>query len=134
MNLCRICLAILGLALVTQGGVQLINPEIITSTLQIAAGSITGQIELKVIYGGLHIAYGAICLWGALRVRNTRAALTTLLILSIGVALPRVALSFSHSDFSRYSVVAMSLETFTVLLLGVLLHSSRRGPTIQPTS
>ena len=125
MRLARGALAILGVLFAAQGTVQLFQPELLTNMININAGSVTGRIELQVIYGGLHIALGAICLWGAAKRENTRAALTMMLFVSLGVALPRVALGLLYQDFSAYSAAAMTMETAAVLFLLGLLRYSR---------
>ena len=125
MRLARGALAILGVLFAAQGTVQLFQPELLTNMININTGSVTGRIELQVIYGGLHIALGAICLWGAAKRENTRAALTMMLFVSLGVALPRVALGLLYQDFSAYSAAAMTMETAAVLFLLGLLRYSR---------
>ena len=125
MKVARLVLAVLGIAFIAQGSVQLFQPELLTDMVNISAGSVTGRIELQVIYGGLHMALGAICLWGAAITKNTRAALTAMLFVSLGVAIPRVVLGFHHQDFSSYSLLAMTLEGASVVLLICLLRFSR---------
>ncbi len=125
MKPARIVLTVLGALFVAQGAVQLFQPEILTDAINVTASSVTGRIELQVLYGGLHIALGAICLWGAAAAGNTRAALTAMLFVSLGVALPRVVLGLFHQDFSAYSLVAMAIETGSVVLLIGLLRSAR---------
>lgn len=125
MKLARIVLAVLGALFVLQGAVQLFQPEILTDAIDVTAASVTGRIELQVIYGGLHIALGTICLWGAVAAHNTRAALTVMLFVSLGVALPRVALGLFHQDYSAYSLVAMTMEAAMVVVLIGLLKSTR---------
>jgi len=125
MKLARIVLGILGLMFVIQGSAQLFQPELLTDLISISAASVTGRIELQVVYGGLHIALGGICLWGALNARNTRSALTAMLFVSLGIAIPRVALGLYQQDFSAYSIAAMSIESFCVVLLVYLLKTSR---------
>ena len=126
MKVARIVLAVLGVLFVAQGSVQLFKPELLTDLVDITAHSVTGRIELQVIYGGLHMALGAICLWGAALTGNTRAALTAMLFVSLGVAIPRVVLGFHYRDFSSYSVLAMTLEAASVVLLICLLRFSRQ--------
>jgi len=125
----RVVLAVLGSLFVVQGAVQLFQPELLTDAINIAANSVTGRIELQVIYGGLHIGLGAICLWGAVSASNTRAALTAMLFVSLGVALPRVVLGLLHRDFSAYSLVVMAMEAASVVLLIGLLKSTQSAST-----
>ena len=126
MQIARIVLAVLGVLFVAQGSMQLFKPELLTDLVDITAHSVTGRIELQVIYGGLHMALGAICLWGAAITENTRAALTAMLFVSLGVAIPRVAMGFYYQDFSNYSVLAMTLEAASVVLLICLLRFSQQ--------
>ncbi len=122
MRVARIVLAVLGTVFFAQGSVQLFQPELLTDLININAESITGRIELQVIYGGLHMAFGAMCLWGASNEKYTRTALIFMLFVSIGVAIPRVALGFIYWDFSLYSVVAMVLESVSLILIVGLLR------------
>lgn len=126
MKIARIVLAVLGVLFVAQGSMQLFKPELLTDLVDITAHSVTGRIELQVIYGGLHMALGAICLWGAAITENTRAALTAMLFVSLGVAIPRVVMGFHYQDFSNYSVLAMTLEAASVVLLICLLRFSQQ--------
>ena len=126
MKIARIVLAVLGVLFVAQGSMQLFKPELLTDLVNITAHSVTGRIELQVIYGGLHMALGAICLWGAAITENTRAALTAMLFVSLGVAIPRVVMGFYYQDFSSYSVLAMTLEAASVVLLICLLRFSQQ--------
>ena len=125
MNLARVVLTVLGTLFVVQGAVQLFQPELLTNLIDISVNSVTGRIELQVIYGGLHMALGAICFWGAVIADNTRAALTAMLFVALGVAVPRVALGLLNQDFSLYSLLAMTVEAASVVLLIWLLKSTR---------
>jgi len=124
MKIARIVLAVLGVLFVAQGSMQLGKPELLTDLVDITAHSLTGRIELQVIYGGLHMALGAICLWGAAIIENTRASLTVMLLVSLGAAIPRVAMGFYYQDFSNYSLLAMTLEAASVLIFICLLRFS----------
>jgi hypothetical protein len=126
MKIAQIVLAVLGVLFVAQGSMQLFKPELLADLVNITAHSVTGRIELQVIYGGLHMALGAICLWGAAISENTRAALTAMLFVSLGVAIPRVVMGFYYQDFSSYSVLAMTLEAASVVLLICLLRFSQQ--------
>jgi hypothetical protein len=126
MKIAQIVLAVLGVLFVAQGSMQLFKPELLADLVNITAHSVTGRIELQVIYGGLHMALGAICLWGAAISENTRAALTAMLFVSLGVATPRVVMGFYYQDFSSYSVLAMTLEAASVVLLICLLRFSQQ--------
>lgn len=123
MKQARILLLVLGLAFVIQGAVQSVAPGIILDLVSISAGSVTGQIELRVIYGGLHIALGALCLWGAVNAENTRPALTAMLFVALGTALPRVILAFTYRDFGAYSVMAMASESAIAILIFWMLRN-----------
>ena len=127
MKLARLVLATLGVLFVAQGAVQLVQPELLTDLIDIHAGSVTGRTELQVVYGGLHIALGVICLWGAATQENAHAAVTVMLFVSLGVALPRVVLGLLHQDFSSYSIAAMILESASAVLLLGLFCYSRKG-------
>jgi len=125
MKPARIVLATLGILFVAQGSIQLFHPKLLTDVVGISADSVTGRIELQVIYGGLHLAFGALCLWGAAKEQNTRPVLTMMLLVSLGAALPRVILALFHQDYSAYSMAAISLEVLCVLLLFWLLRRTR---------
>ncbi len=125
MRLVRPVLAALGVLFVAQGTAQLFQPELLTDLVDIHASSVTGRTELQVVYGGLHIALGAICLWGASKRQNAHAAITVMLFVSLGVAIPRVGLGLLHQDFSAYSITAMILEAASVALLLGLFRSTR---------
>lgn len=127
MKASRYFLATLGALFVIQGSVQLVEPSVITNFVGVYADNLTGQIELRVIYGGLHVALGVLCLWGALNQVNTRATLTAMLFVSLGVALPRVILGLFYGDFSAYSVLAMTMESaMTVVIIYLLRIESAR--------
>jgi len=129
MKPARVVLAILGILFFAQGSIQLFQPELLTDIVGISADSVTGRIELQVIYGGLHLALGALCLWGAAKEQNTRAVLMAMLLVALGAALPRVVLALFHQDYSAYSLVAISMEVPSVLLLFWLLRSTRPSMT-----
>jgi hypothetical protein len=126
MRFGRIVLAVLGAAFVAQGTLQFFLPELLTNLIGVSAQSRTGRIELQVIYGGLHIALGSICLWGAAHDGNTRAALTMMFFVAAGVAIPRVGLGLYYQDFSGYSLVAMGAEGALMALIWVSLKLYKR--------
>jgi hypothetical protein len=126
MRFGRIVLAVLGTLFVAQGALQFFQPELLTNLIGVSAQSLTGRIELQVIYGGLHIALGSICLWGAANDGNMQAALTMMFFVAVGVAIPRVGLGFYYQDFSGYSLMAMGMEVVLMVLLLVLLKLYKR--------
>jgi len=126
MRFGRVLLAVLGTLFVAQGALQFFQPELLTNLIGVRAQSITGRIELQVIYGGLHIALGSVCLWGAANDGNTRAALTMMFFVAVGVAVPRVGLGFYYQDFSGYSLLAMGMEVALLAVILVLLKKYRQ--------
>jgi hypothetical protein len=121
----RYLLVVLGTAFIVQGLLLTVFPELLDRLLQISAASTTGRIEIQVMYGGLPVGLGIACLLGARAVIYTSAVLQLMLLLLLGLAVPRVTLALYHGDYSVYSMVAMILESGTAALIGWLLLGLR---------
>ena len=119
MQWLRVILSVLGLALTAQGAFYFLRPEVVRDVLQLQPLGSTGTVELAVMYGGLPLALGALCLTGAARESATRAVLLALWFIALGAAIPRVALGITLRDFSAYTLTGMVLETGAVLAIGV---------------
>lgn len=124
----RIVLLTLAVVLVGYGIACLANPELLAGAAGVAANSVTGRIELQVMYGGLQIAVGVLCLLGGIDLRFTRAALIAMLFVMAGLAVTRVSLGVLRGDTSAYTVGAAIFETCTTALLAWL--TLRASPTL----
>lgn len=102
----------------------LANPAMLAGAAGIEANSVTGTVELQVMYGGLQTAVGVLCLFAVIRQSLERHALVALLFIFGGLAIPRITLGLMNSDFSNYTLFAMGFEAFGVIATFLLLRRS----------
>jgi hypothetical protein len=121
----KLYLGLLATIFIAYGMYCLVSPEMLAGAAGVAANSLTGTIELRAMYGGLQIAVGALCLYGALSPVYRRAVMVALLFIFAGLAVPRVGLGLVHGDHSAYTLFAMVFELGSALLLAWLLTRSR---------
>jgi hypothetical protein len=113
----RLFLGLQVLLFIPYGLYCLVNPGVLADSAGVVATSVTGTIELQVMYGGLQVAVGVMCLMGLLRKPFEQVALYALLFIFAGLAVVRVSLGLTRGDFSGYTVFAMSFETACLLFL-----------------
>ncbi|MEM0954224.1 MAG: DUF4345 family protein [Pseudomonadota bacterium] len=113
----RVFLALMALVFIPYGLYCLVQPATLSGAAGLTATSLTGTIELQAMYGGLQTAVGVMCVLGVFRPRVAEAAMLALLFIFAGLAVVRVSLGLSQSDFSGYTVFAMSFETLSLLFL-----------------
>jgi hypothetical protein len=127
----RLFLGLQVLLFIPYGLYCLVDPGMLSGAAGLRATSVTGEIELQAMYGGLQVAVGAMCLMGLLRERFQPVAMYSLLFIFAGLAVVRVSLGLTRGDFSGYTVFAMSYETACLLFLGWYLLL--RGPATRPS-
>jgi hypothetical protein len=115
--LTKIFLAVLALLFIPYGIYCLVAPSMLADAAGVTATTITGTIELQTMYGGLQTAIGAMCVLALFRQSLERVAMTALLFVFVGLAVPRVTLSLMHGDFSNYTVYAMVFESASLAFL-----------------
>ena len=107
-------LAIQALVFIPYGLYCLIQPEALAGAAGVAANSLTGEIELRTMYGGLQTAIGIFCALAVLRPALRVPAMLTLCVIFAGLAAVRVPLGVMQGDFSGYTLFAMGFEVFCV--------------------
>ena len=113
----KLFLGLQALLLIPYGIYCLANPAMLAGAAGVKATTLTGTIELQAMYGGMQTAVGVLCLLAVLQRAYERPALIALLFIFAGLAVVRVSLGLVHSDFSGYTVGAMSFEAACLLFL-----------------
>ena len=88
----------------------------------------TGSAELRAMYGGMQAALGALCGLGFANPSYRRTALTTLLFLTLGLGLARLAGALLDDGFSAYTGMAFAFEYGSAGLAALALRRSE--PTL----
>ena len=129
--LARVFLGFQALIFIPYGLYCLVQPQILEDGAGLAATSMTGVIELQAMYGGLQTAVGVMCALAVFIERYRHSALLALTFIFAGLAVTRVSLALTHSDFSSYSLFAMIFESASLLFLlwYMLLHNEGRPHT-----
>jgi hypothetical protein len=99
-------------------------PGSLAGSAGVEATSVTGEIELRAMYGGLQAALGALALAGALRASLAAPALLALGSVAAGLGITRLAEAVTAGELSSYTSMALGLE-WTMFAVAVLL--SRRA-------
>ena len=125
----RLFLGLQALMLISFGCFCLLTPEQFADSAGLAIETITGQIELRSMYGGLQISVGVFCALAVFAAGLRRAALITLLVIFAGLAPVRIALGVSQGDFSFYTNFAMVFEAVSLaFLIGYLMKTRDTAP------
>jgi hypothetical protein len=127
--LIRIYLGFQALMFIPYGLYCLVRPQMLEAGAGVTAVNLTGVIELQTMYGGLQVGVGVMCALAAYAERFRLGALMALLFIFAGLAVTRVSLALFHSDFSGYTLFAMTFESINVLFL---LWFLTRSSTAQP--
>jgi hypothetical protein len=127
--LIRIYLGFQALMFIPYGLYCLVRPQMLEVGAGVTAVNLTGVIELQTMYGGLQVGVGVMCALAAYAERFRPGALMALLFIFAGLAVTRVSLALFHSDFSAYTLFAMTFESINVLFL---LWFLTRSSTAQP--
>ena len=125
----RLFLGLQALMLIPFGCFCLLQPAQFADSAGLAIETITGQIELCSMYGGLQISVGIFCALAVFSAGLRRAALITLLVIFAGLAPVRIALGVSQGDFSFYTNFAMVFEAVSLaFLIGYLMKTRDTAP------
>ncbi len=108
-------LVIQALLFIPYGLYCLLQPEMLAGAAGVAATSLTGEIELRTMYGGLQIAVGAFCALAVMRPALHQPAMVTLCVVFAGLAPVRVGLGLAMGDFSGYTLFAMTYEAICLV-------------------
>ncbi len=122
----KIFLGLQGIMFVFYGLYCLADPGMLADSAGLSATTMTGTIELQAMYGGLQTAVGVLCVLAVIQLRLQVPALTALLFIFSGLAVVRVSLGLTHSEFSDYNVFAMSYESVSLVLTLWLLKATNR--------
>ena len=86
------------------------NPAYLAEAAGVAAGSATGTIELRAMYGGLQAAIGTLALVAIWREALRPSALVCIAFLCSGLALARLLGAAIDSDVSSYTAMGLGFE------------------------
>lgn len=125
----RIYLSILGAILLVVGVVALINPSGAAEAVGIAAIDIAGQSEIRAIYGGLPIGWGALLLAGLRYPNLAVAGLAFTALGGGGILLARFfsALSMGAAGFTGAVTTLILVEVVMVAFAYILLRRVLQG-------
>jgi hypothetical protein len=123
----RIVLGLSALIWLPYGLYCFLAPDALAGIAGVAAGTTTGSIELRAMYGGLQLAIGALALAGALRAALARPALVALAFLCGGLFLARSLGALLEGELSAYTASGLAFELTGAALAGWLLA---RAPAV----
>jgi uncharacterized membrane protein len=113
----KIFLGLVGLIFLLYGLYCLVNPEALSVSAGVTATTLTGTIELQAMYGGLQMAFGAMCVTALARPALQDGALMAMLFLFAGLAVTRVSLGLTQGVYTEYNVFAMVFESLSLAFL-----------------
>jgi len=76
----KILLGLLGLAFCKTGIETLINPQAVLAQVGIVLDNASALSSMRAVYGGMHLAFGAFCLYGIFRNPETPLVLVILYV------------------------------------------------------
>ena len=123
----KIYLLLLAVVFIGYGLYCLVMPESLSGPAGVSALTLTGTIELQVMYGGLQTAVGVLCLFGALNPEFRTGALQALLFIFVGLAVPRLTLALMQGDFSVYTLGASIFELVSAFIMFGCLRTHRQS-------
>ncbi len=100
------------------------NPAYLAEAAGIAAGSTTGTIELRAMYGGLQTAIGALALLAIWRATLRPSSLVCIAFLCSGLALARLLGAAIDADVSSYTAMGLGFE---IVSAGLAIACLRGG-------
>ena len=126
----RIFLAIFGLFSLPYGIYCFVDPAFLAPFAGVAATTTTGTIEIQAMYGGLQAGFGALALFGALRVEHLRSVLLSTAFLVTGLGLFRLLGAMRAGELSSYTVQGLAFEIPSAMIaIGLYVYASRRAST-----
>jgi hypothetical protein len=85
----KILLGLLGLAFAKTGIETLLDPQAVLDPVGITLDNTSALSSMRAVYGGMHLVFGLFCFFGIFR--NQAAALTLVILYTIGFALGRLS-------------------------------------------
>jgi|GEM_PF-133654 len=138
-DLRRVVLLVTGVVFSGFGLLCLLYPDLLTRLTGIASPTLTGQIELQAVYGGLQIGFGVLLLACAILPRWSGAGIWVVVALVGGLALGRgagVAAYGWESIYTSFSLIYESLTSLTALIAAFYNPSLKRKqqplPVVMP--
>ncbi|MCK5770848.1 DUF4345 family protein [Algiphilus sp.] len=101
-------------------------PGFLAEAAGVSAGTATGTVELRAMYGGLQFAIGAFAAAAVVRETLQPAALLMVGVLCAGLFIARLPAALIVGEFSGYTVMALVVELAVVVIAAWLI---RRLPT-----
>jgi hypothetical protein len=124
----RVFLGLQALLFIPYGLYCLVDPSVLSGAAGVQAVSVTGNIELQTMYGGLQTSVGVLCALAVFNTAYQRIAMVALLFIFAGLAVPRVTLALMNGDFSGYTTFAMSFEAASLVFLLWMLTRDGASP------
>lgn len=125
MNAPRTVLWILGVVFVVFGGIAMVQPTSMTGPPGIDASALGAMTEVRAVYGGLQLGFGAFLIWAARNGSRWTHALIAYGFLIGGVGLCRLVGLLIEGHWSGFHVFALCFEWITAGL--ALWLGSRRA-------
>lgn len=99
-------------------------PSTLTTFAGLVPSTLTADVELRAMYGGLQSAVGVLALIGALRPARAGGVLLTLACLYLGLCSTRIGSALLLGDTSAYTVGAAIFESLSAAICIVLLRKT----------
>ncbi len=104
------------------------DPGFLEEAAGVAAGTTTGTIELRAMYGGLQAGIGTLALTAIWRETLRRPALLCIVFLCAGLALARLLGAAVAAEFSAYTIMGLLVEIGSVAFAAVVLRGGDPSP------
>ncbi len=104
------------------------DPGFLKEAAGVAAGTTTGTIELRAMYGGLQAGIGTLALTAIWLETLRRPALLCIVFLCAGLALARLLGAAVAAEFSAYTIMGLMVEIGSVAFAAVVLRGGDPSP------
>jgi hypothetical protein len=118
LRLTQVFLALTGLAFANVGVQALLDPKAVVAAVEMTLENASSMSTIRAVYGGMHLAFGLFCFYGAFRAQ--RPALGLLMLYAGGYVFGRVVSYVADGAPNAFVSQWLITETATLLIASTL--------------
>jgi len=120
----QVFLAIMGLAFFKVGIEAMLDPQAVLQQVGITLDNPSAMSSMRAIYGGMHLAFGGLCLWSI--IVRLEPALRLVVLYTAGFVVGRLCSLVVDGIPNSFVLTWLGTEIFSLLASGVLLKTLKQ--------
>ncbi len=123
----QVFLGLMGLAFCKVGVEALLTPQVVMANVGITLDNVSAFSSIRAVYGGMHFAFGVLCIWGIFK--EAKLPLVMLMLYTAGFVVGRLFSIMMDGQPNEFVTTWLFTEAFSFAMAATLFVLLKKKET-----